>query len=223
MSRQLAFDLPFDLAYLREDFFASAANEQAFAQVDAWRDWPQGKLILVGPSGSGKTHLAHLWADDAGAQVISAKRLLAADLEDLAQGAVAVEDVEAIAGDRAAETALFHLHNMNAGKGLLITAARAPRDWGLCLPDLLSRMQAAGVARLSAPDDALLSVVLVKLFADRQISVPPNLISYLVPRMDRSLYAAAEWVKFLDARALALGRPITRALAAEVLDLGPLR
>ncbi|MDP1577286.1 MAG: chromosomal replication initiator DnaA, partial [Cypionkella sp.] len=69
------------------------------------------------------------------------------------------------------------------------------------------------------PDDMLLSAVLIKLFADRQIVVAPNLISYLVSRMDRSFAAAREWVKFLDARALAHGRPVTRALAAEVLDL----
>lgn len=222
MSRQLAFDLPLEPAFRRADFFASAANAQALAQVEAWQDWPQGKLILVGPEGSGKTHLAHVWAELAGAEVISARRLAESDLPDLARGPVAVEDVEAIAGDREAETALFHLHNMNAGNGLLLTANRAPRDWGLCLPDLLSRMQAAAVARLDPPDEALLTMVLVKLFADRQIAVPPNLITYLVPRMGRSLFAAAEWVKFLDARSLALGRPITRALAAEVLDLGDL-
>lgn len=86
------------------------------------------------------------------------------------------------------------------------------------LPDLLSRLQAAAVARIGAPDDALLSAVLVKLFADRQITVPPALIAWLVLRMERSIAAARALVALLDARALAEGRPITRALAAEVLD-----
>jgi chromosomal replication initiation ATPase DnaA len=130
-----------------------------------------------------------------------------------------VEDAERLVG--ADETALFHLHNMLAGKYLLVTAACPPRDWGISLPDLASRMQAVPAARLEAPDDALLTAVLVKLFADRQITVPANLISYLTLRMDRSLHAAGELVAALDARALALGRPVTRALAAEVLDKGP--
>ena len=36
--------------------------------------------------------------------------------------------------------------------------------------------------------------------------------------MDRSIAAARDLVAALDARALALGRPVTRALAAELLD-----
>ncbi|EKD60761.1 MAG: chromosomal replication initiator, DnaA, partial [uncultured bacterium] len=93
-----------------------------------------------------------------------------------------------------------------------------PRDWGVRLPDLLSRLQAASIAQLHAPDDALLSAVLIKLFADRQIAVPPNLIPYLVQRMDRSFAAAHDLVATLDAHALQRGRPVTRALAAELLD-----
>lgn len=219
MSLQLAFDLPSGEAFRRADFFVSDANAQALAAVEAWRDWPGGKLVLVGPEGAGKTHLAHVWAEMAGAEVISAAKLPEVDLHHLAQRPVAVENAHRIAGDAQAEVALFHLHNLLAGRGLLVTAISPPRDWGLGLPDLLSRMQAAGVAQLDPPDDMLLSAVLIKLFADRQIVVPPNLIAYLVSRMDRSFAAAREWVKFLDARALALGRPVTRALAAEVLDL----
>lgn len=219
MSRQLAFDLPSAEAFRRVDFYPSPANAQALAAVEAWQDWPGGKLVLVGPEGAGKTHLTHIWAALSGAEVISAAKLLETDLHDLAQGPVAIEDADQIAGDREAEVALFHLHNLLDGRGLLVTAASSPRDWRLGLPDLLSRMQAAAVAQLEPPDDLLLSAVLIKLFADRQIVVPPNLISYLVSRMDRSIAAAREWVKFLDARALAHGRPVTRALAAEVLDL----
>ncbi|MES2434184.1 MAG: chromosomal replication initiator DnaA [Pseudomonadota bacterium] len=219
MSRQLAFDLPSGEAFRRADFYTSPANAQALAAIEAWQDWPGGKLMLIGPEGAGKTHLAYIWAELAGAEVISAARLPEADLHDLAQAPVVVENADRIAGDREAEVALFHLHNLLNGRGLLVTAATPPRDWRLGLPDLLSRMQAASVAQLDPPDDMLLSAVLIKLFADRQIVVPPNLIPYLVSRMDRSIAAAREWVKFLDARALAQGRPVTRALAAEVLDL----
>jgi chromosomal replication initiation ATPase DnaA len=218
--RQLAFDLPAQEAFRRADFYPSAANAEALAAIDLWPHWPAAKLLLIGPAGSGKTHLAHLWAEAAGAEIIAASDLACADLPALAQGPVAVEDAEQIGGDHGAETALFHLHNMLAGQGLMVTASTPPRDWGLCLPDLQSRLQAASIATLAPPDDTLLSAVLVKLFNDRQIAVPPNLISYLVQRMDRSIAAARSLVAQLDASALALGRPVTRALAAEVLDLG---
>jgi chromosomal replication initiation ATPase DnaA len=119
------------------------------------------------------------------------------------------------------EAALFYLYNRLIPQGrLLLTASAAPRDWGLTLPDLLSRLQAMAVARLEAPDDALLAAVLVKLMADRQITPAANLIPYLLPRMERSIAAARALVAVLDARSLATQRPITRQLAAEVLDLG---
>lgn len=218
MIRQLAFDLPARAAYSRDDFFASPANALALAAIDGWRDWPQGRMLLIGPSGTGKTHLAHVWAQTTNATLIAATDLPDANLPGLAASpAVVVEDADTL--PRSGETALFHLHNMLHGLApLLLTAGTPPRDWGLTLPDLASRMQAVASTRLAPPDDALLSAVLVKLFADRQITVPPNLIAYLALRMDRSIHAARQLVAALDARALALGRPITRALAAEVLD-----
>lgn len=219
MTRQLAFDLPSGEALTRADFFVSPANALALQTVDAWQDWPGGKLVLVGPEGAGKTHLAQIWAAETGAVVLQAQALGTVDLAPLTGARVVVEDADQIGG---AEAALFHLHNLLAGGGaLLLTAATPPRDWGLQLPDLISRLQAAAVARLDAPDDALLSAVLIKLFADRQVAVPANLIPYLISRMPRSIGAARGLVAALDARALALGRPVTRALAADVLGAGP--
>lgn len=222
MTGQLAFDLAVRPALSRGDFFISPANALALASLDGWRDWPRGKMVLVGPSGSGKTHLAHVWAAQTGAELIPAGSLTAMDLPSLAAtGAVAVEDADRIAGDAAAEEALFHLHNLliDLGGKLLITAASPPRDWGLVLPDLKSRMQAAAVTRLEPPDDALLSAMLVKLFADRQIVVPPMLIPWLVARMDRSCDAARALVAALDARSLAVRRPISRQMAADLLGM----
>jgi chromosomal replication initiation ATPase DnaA len=221
--RQLAFDLPYREARGREDFFVSPANALALAAVEGWRGWPGGRLVLCGPPGSGKTHLVQVWQATlpAPAAVVAGAALRAADLPALAAcGAVAVEDAAAVAGDLAAETALFHLHNLLAQGGghLLVTAATPPRDWGLTLPDLASRMQGAALARLEAPDDALLSAVLAKQFADRQIAISPALIPYLVARMDRSMAAARDLVARLDAAALARGQAVTRALAATVLD-----
>ncbi len=222
MSRQLAFDLPAREGFRREDFFVSPANAIAMAALEAWRDWPGGKLLLVGPLGAGKTHLAHVWAAETGAVLVQGGDLGTADVPGLAEaGAVAVEDACDVAGDAAAEEALFHLHNMVVQNGhLLMTADRPVRDWGLRLPDLKSRVEAAGVARLEAPDDALLAAVLVKLFADRQVTVAPTLIPWLVARMERSIDAARSLVAALDAKALREGRPITRAMAEGLLDTG---
>jgi chromosomal replication initiation ATPase DnaA len=216
--RQLAFDLPNPEAMTREDFFSAPSNALALQAIEGWENWPGRKLILVGPEGAGKTHLAHIWAAMTGALILSAGGLTDGNFLQLFGQPVVVEDADRIGP---AEPELFHLHNLvTAGSALLMTARTPPRDWGLTLPDLISRMQAAPIARLEGPDDALLSAVLVKLFADRQVTVPPNLIPYLVARMPRSVGAARALVTELDARALAAGRPITRALAAEALEEG---
>ncbi len=220
MSGQMAFELPPVAGFGRSDFFVSPANALALATVEGWRDWPFGKLLLTGPAGSGKTHLAHIWAAEANAVIVAATDLAGADLPALADiGALAVEDAHLLAGDRAGEVALFHLHNLITPAGrLLLTAPGPARDWGLGLADLKSRVEAAQIARLGGPDDALLSAVLVKLFADRQVVVSPALIAWMVPRMERSIAAARDLVAGLDAHALALGKPITRALAAAHLN-----
>ena len=196
MIRQLAFDLPNAEAMTREHFFVAPSNALALQTVEGWQDWPGRKLLLVGPDKSGKTHLAHVWAGLTDAVILPAETLAGADIASLTGRAVVVEDAGA----------------------LLLTARTPPRDWRLTLPDLISRMQATPIAQLAAPDDALLSAVLVKLFADRQVAVPPNLIPYLVSRMPRSIGAARALVAALDGAALAAGRPITRALAGEMLD-----
>lgn len=220
MPQQLSFDLPIKTAHGRDDFFVSAANAQAVALIDSWVDWPAHKLVLYGPPASGKTHLAHVWSDLSGAQILNAADIATVDIPALARTHVAVEDCDVIAGNAAAETALFHLHNLTLAEGhsLLLTARAAPNHWPLTLPDLASRMQATPAVALEPPDDALLAAVLTKLFEDRQLSPAPDVIDYLLRRIDRSFEAARRVVTALDAAALSERRAITRPLARDVLD-----
>lgn len=218
-AEQLSFELPSKPALERGDFFVSPANAIAVAMIDLWPNWPGNKLTLSGPAGSGKTHLVHVWAAVSGAEIVSAKDLAQADIPALATRPVAVEDVPEIAQNAAAQTALFHLHNLLLAEGhsLLLTGARTPKHWGLSLPDLQSRMQGTQSAEMQAPDDALLAAVLTKLFSDRQINPPPDLISYLVKRMDRSFASARSLVEQLDQQSLAQRRKLNRALAKDLL------
>ncbi|WP_213685823.1 DnaA/Hda family protein [Roseicyclus sp.] len=206
MARQLVLDLPFRAAMGRSDFFVSDANAAAVAGVEAWRDWPLSKMVLVGPAGSGKTHLTHVFCDQSGARLIAARDIGAFNPTDLAETqAIAIEDADQIAGAHAAQEALFHLHNACAHRNvaLLVTARSAPARWGLSLPDLDSRMQQAGQLTLAAPDDQLIAAVLVKLAADRQMALTPALLGYILPRIERSLAQARDFIARLDAEALA--------------------
>jgi len=99
----------------------------------------------------------------------------------------------------------------------LITVRTPPATWRIGLADLASRLRAIPTVELSAPDDALLRAVMIKLFADRQLAVDEALIAYLSTRIERSFAAARAIVDDLDREALRQKRPVTRALAAEVL------
>ena len=217
MAEQLTFDLPARAPLARGDFFVSEANALALVRLDDALGWPNGKLVLVGPEGAGKTHLAHVWAAEAGARLVASRDLANLDVGAVAT-AIGVDDADRTApGD---EATLFHLHNHLAAAGLplLLTAREAPSRWPTALPDLRSRMEAADIARIEAPDDALLSAVLMKLFHDRQIVVTPPTIAWLTAHMDRSFAEAQRVVAALDARALAEGRKVTRDLAQELLE-----
>ena len=219
MATQLPLPLPVRPARGREDYFVSQTNAVAVATIDAWQHWAGGKCALIGPEGAGKTHLVHVWAGLAGASITAAADLPQADIPSLSGAPVAVEDVDRIAGDRAAEEALFHLHNLCLAEGgaLLVTARSDPTHWPLVLPDLASRMAACQIARLGDPDDTLLGALLVKLFADHQIVPAADVVAYLTKRMPRRYQAAQDIVELLDHAALARRCGITRPLAADVL------
>lgn len=218
--RQLSLNLQTMPAVGRNDFYVSSANATAVALIDSWQNWPARKLVLNGPAGSGKTHLAHVWRDLSGARIIQARDLPGADIPTLAAGHVALEAADTIAGEREIEEALFHLHNLALAEGhsLLITARAAPNHWPLVLPDLASRMQATPTCTLKEPDDDLLAAVLMKQMGDRQILPTPGTIPFLVRHMPRAFDDASRVVAALDTLALERRRPVTRALAAEVLD-----
>jgi chromosomal replication initiation ATPase DnaA len=213
---QLRLKLDHPTPFRREDFFSAESTAEALALVDAWPARRGGTLALVGPAGSGKTHLASAWADRVGAKVLSPGGARPMDLSSLEGGPVLLEDADRPDLD---ET-LFHLINIAArpGGSLLLTARTPPSAWPAALPDLRSRLNALPVALLAEPDDALLTALLQKFFRERSIRPPEDLLPYLVRRIERSAPAALAIVQRLDERADALQRPVSKALAREILD-----
>jgi chromosomal replication initiation ATPase DnaA len=216
---QLPLEFRHEAASGRDDLVISDPVSAAASIIDRWPDWPSPVVIITGPEGSGKSHLAEVWVRNSGATRVQA--VPGSDAVTLAgEGPVLVEDADRDGFD---ETELFHLINAvrSAGTNLLITARSWPMAWGVTLPDLASRLKAATTVEIGPPDDLLLSQILMKLFADRQLLLDDKIIAYIVPRMERSLAAAQAIVERLDRLALARGTRINRALAAEVLGSLP--
>ena len=215
--RQLAFALPHAESFTRDDFLEGPANAAGLALIDSWPDWPNRIMLLVGPEGSGKSHLAAIWAEQSGARGISAHALTATAVPGaLATGALVLEDLKSSDVD---ERALFHLLNLAREDGafVLITARTPPVAFQIELRDLRSRLRALPTVSLLPPDDHLFRALIVKFCADRQLAIDETVVAYLTNRIERSYAAVRRVVELLDAEALRLGRPVTRALAAEVL------
>ena len=215
--RQLAFTLPHAESFTRDNFLEGPANAAGLALVDSWPDWPNRIMQLVGPEGSGKSHLAAIWAEQAGARSTSAHALTAAAVPGaLATGTLVVDDLKSSDVD---ERALFHLLNLarEEGASILITSRVPPSALQIELRDLRSRLRAIPTVLLLPPDDQLFRALIVKSCTDRQLGVDEAVVSYLTSRIERSYAAVRRVVELLDAEALRLGRPVTRALAAELL------
>ena len=221
--RQLTLNLPFRPALAREDFAVAECNALAVGWVDRWPDWPGAGLILHGPEGCGKSHLAAVWQASSGAAELNDGAL---DLEagrELAErgGALLLEDIDTrLAAVPAWQETLLHLYNAVrlAGGSLLITARSLPGAWPVDLPDLRSRIAALPAAGIALPDDRLLETVMRKQFGDRQLAVQPELVRYVLPRIERSFSAIREFVDRIDRLALERRRKVGRDLAAEVLN-----
>jgi chromosomal replication initiation ATPase DnaA len=214
--RQLVLALDHSVSFAREDFLRGPSNSAALTLIERWPDWPDRIVALIGPEGSGKSHLAAIWAEATGARVLSAKLLSTANVPGaLATGALVIEDLEAVDLD---EQALFHLINLAREERayVLLTSRSAVAGFPVTIRDLASRLRAAPTVTLTPPDDTLLRSILVKLAADRQLSLDQSLVNYLVNRIERSFAAARAAVQKLDNEAMRQQRPVTRALAVEL-------
>jgi chromosomal replication initiation ATPase DnaA len=214
--RQLVLALDHAVSFAREDFLGGPSNAAALSLIESWPDWPNRVMALIGPEGSGKSHLATIWAEIAGARMLSAKLLPETDLPSaFATGALVVEDLDPTDLD---ERALFHLINMAKEQHafVLLTARKAVASFPVAIRDLASRLRALPSVQLSAPDDSLLRSLIVKLAADRQLTVDEPLVNYLANRIERSFAAAHSAIEQLDKEALRQHRPVTRALASEL-------
>jgi chromosomal replication initiation ATPase DnaA len=192
------------------------ANELAMRWIECWPDWPARGLVISGSPGSGKSHLASVWQSRSQAVVLSGPDLSATTALQVAHGGSYVVE----AADRASEEPLLHCFNsiIEARGYLLLTADAPPAGWGIRLADLASRLLALPVATILPPDDQLTRAVLVKLFADRQTTVPPDVVEYLLPRLERSFAALKRAVDLIDTTSLAQRRRITVPLAREVIE-----
>jgi len=209
MPAQLVLPLEPNNAMTRADFIVAPSNARAFGFLDAFPDWAAPMAALVGPSASGKTHLARIWAAKAGAALLDARGLSSA-----VEGPAVVENMDSTSSF-AHELDLFAM--LERGTPLLLTGRGAPSTWPVAMPDLASRYRAMLAFELGAPDEALLMALAVKLFADRQLSVPESVVIHLVRTLERSPSAIRDFIQRADAKAMEEKKPINLKLIQSLI------
>lgn len=220
---QLPLNFSDNAVFHVDDLVVTDSNRMAFQLIDHWPNWFFPVAVLIGKEGSGKTHFSSVWAQKADALRIQRNEIhQAINIASLGRPFL-IEDIDA---GEMSETGLFHLinsvkqANIDACKAtLLITAQTLPSAWNLKLNDLKSRLNSVMLVSLQQPDDALLTAVAFKLFADKQVIVHPDTVYYLVSRCERSLFSLKRVIDSVDRLALQRKSKITRAIISEALNL----
>ncbi len=201
----------------RIDAFVAGDNAGV---VDALTALAHGRgrdnVFLSGPEGSGKTHLlGALIADTPGAFYLPLSQL--GDQTELLIGAISpsplicVDEVDAIAGDRNIEIALFDLFNrVSENKGRIVFAARTvPARIGIVLPDLVSRLSSLAQLSLRPLSESSAREVLIQRAALRGFELEEGVLDFLFRRFPRNLGAMLELIDHLDTESLAQRRRVT--------------
>ena len=93
----------------------------------------------------------------------------------------------------------------------------SPKLWKIDLPDLKSRLVSTLSVRIKQPDDNLLSLLLVKLFSDKQILIDKKIIKFIVNRSERSFENLQKIVEKIDKKSLLKKKKININLVKEII------
>ena len=218
MNDQLIFNFPNKKNFLKEDFFVSSSNEEAFNLINSWPKWIKRISNIFGPSGSGKTHLASLLKKKTSTLEIQAN-LLNDEIffEFKTKEVLIIENLN----EKISEKLLFSLWNtaIQDNKYLLITSTKAINQFKFKLTDLKSRSNNCTVIGIKLPSDDLISVILAKNFSDKQIMYKKSHIDYIIKRIDRSYEKISKFILILDKYSLKKSVPFSLKLVKEVLKM----
>jgi chromosomal replication initiation ATPase DnaA len=199
---QIPLSFPVRESHSRENFMPAPCNLEALAWIDRWPEWNYPALIIYGAKGCGKTHLSALWTKRAEGKNI------------------VIDDADRYLGREDTETGLFHQFNAakESGDFLLLTMERPPATYTYFLPDLKSRLCAAPSVEVQQPDDIALQGVFLKLCHDRQLKISPEVIQYILPRIERNYDSIRDLVSKIDTQSLSEKRAITVPFIRDFLD-----
>ena len=218
MTDQLILKFPSKNLYLKEDYYVSSSNQEAYNFINSWPKWSKRIVNIFGPEGSGKTHTASLLKNKT-----SILKIQNSEVNDeifskfKTKEALVIEDFD----EKISESLLFSLWNkiLQDNKYLLITSKKPIISYKFKLEDLNSRINSCIRIGIKLPSDNLITVILAKNFSDKQISIKKNQIDYILKRIDRSYENISKFISILDKYSLKKASPVSLKLIKEVLKM----
>lgn len=212
-------------SFLPDDFIYSENNKDSYTAIFQWpKTWSSNALIITGGSSSGKTHLANIWKDLSSAKYITSEEIQKNDIsktiETGQQKNVVIEDIDNL-HDYYSQEKLFHLYNkiVNDGGYILITSSKPVLSLDFHFNDLRSRLLAATSVNIHEPDDEMMSIILAKYFSDRQLKISPEIIDFLIPRVERNFSSVKKVVEEIDDKSMEMQKAVTIPFVKEILGV----
>ncbi len=233
----------FNPRFTFDQFVIGDANRLAHAAALAVAEMPglaYNPLFICGPPGLGKTHLLHSIANyvtehgdglsvlyttaeaftDQFVGALHAGAIEAFKAAYRGVGVLLVDDVQFLQSKARTEQEFFHTFNalQSTGAQLVLTSDRLPRDLDALEDRLRERFEAGLVTDVRPPDLATRRTILCKrVQQDSLAGVDPEAVEVIAATVDTNIRALEGALIRVVAYGSLTGRPVTAALAEEVL------
>jgi len=215
---QLTFKFPFSKKYYEQDFFVSSNNFSAYRLIEGWPNWPGKWLNIFGSNGSGKTHLAKILEKKINkTKLIEAKNISNEIIKDLNNLDCLIIDNY---NNNIDEKLFYSILNQSKqlDNYILINSIPSIKNNKFNLEDLISRINSFLFIGIELPTDDLLKVLISKTLSDKQTSINPKLLEFIINNVDRSYEKMFKFLKDVDELSLSTGKSININLIKKVLD-----
>ncbi|MCP4430036.1 MAG: hypothetical protein GY806_03570 [Gammaproteobacteria bacterium] len=226
---QIALPLSFDRQFSFDNYFTDQAGFIVSSLKAFVEDSSENFIILWGGHDSGKTHLLNASAHYArgrsrGFQLYDADQLSELEpscLEEFADGTIlAIDNLDAICGNRDWESAFYYLINLCHQQKLRLLASLGskPQDLNCVLADFQSRLSWGLLLELPLTDETDIENIIRQraLLLGHELS--EEVICYLVRHYSRGLGSQLEILRKLDTASLSTKKKITIPLIKQVMN-----
>ena len=217
MSEQLIFNFPFKKNYLKQDFYVSKNNFNAYKLIESWPKWPSRLINIFGPSGCGKTHLVNILKSKIQSVIISSDNVSDEILNTYKTKECLIIDNY---NNNISEKILYSIINQayQDNKYLIISSNISIKKFEIKLLDLKSRLSSFIDIGIELPTDDLIRVILTKNFSDKQIQVSQKNIEYILKNIERSYEKINTFSNSIDSLSLTKAQPIKLHLIKKSIE-----